>query len=245
MPCSGPRYLPAAISASAFFACASATSFVSVMTQRSFGSNCSIRSQIDVRQALGGERLLLDPARQLRDGRKRDVGVASPAAAPASLLAAHERVARRTWSRPRAPGSSASPGATFGSSATLRGPTRRSSSGAIDSPPARRRHLALGGAHRHLRELFRFGERGRRHGGARPPARSRTSAARPASSAAETTALCGSAAARHCRAEHAERSGDQELSTRVHNVTPPGKCQRFCTRTIFTQPLAVAPWTAM
>ena len=95
MPCSGPRYFPAAISASACFACASAASFVSVMTQRSFGSNCSIRCEIDVRQALGGERLLLDPARQLRHRRKRDVGVARRAAEPASLVAAHEVIARR------------------------------------------------------------------------------------------------------------------------------------------------------
>ena len=45
MPWSGPRYLPAAISASACFACASAVSVVSVMMQRSFPSNFAARSR--------------------------------------------------------------------------------------------------------------------------------------------------------------------------------------------------------
>ncbi len=76
MPCSGPRYFPAAISASACFACASASSFV----QRDDAAQLRIElldaPQIDVGQPLRGERLLLDPARQLGHRRERDVGVA-------------------------------------------------------------------------------------------------------------------------------------------------------------------------
>ena len=45
MPCSGPRYFPAAISASARRACSSASSGVSVMTHLSFGSKRSSRSR--------------------------------------------------------------------------------------------------------------------------------------------------------------------------------------------------------
>src|SRR5579864_6932769 len=43
MPCSGPRYFPAVISSSACFACFSANSRVSVITQCSLGSNSSSR----------------------------------------------------------------------------------------------------------------------------------------------------------------------------------------------------------
>ena len=112
-------------------------SFVSVMTQRSFGSNCSIRAQIDAGQALGCElpsarssATAASPARRrcrhrwpATDARRpccaRTHRATGPALAPASN--GFQRVA----------------GATSGSSATLRGPTRRSSSGAID-----RRQLA-------------------------------------------------------------------------------------------------------
>ena len=45
MPCSGPRYLPAAISRSACFACASACSSVSVMMQLIFGLSRLMRSR--------------------------------------------------------------------------------------------------------------------------------------------------------------------------------------------------------
>ena len=49
MPCSGPRYWPAAISRSACLACASARSRVSVMTQRSLGSKRCSAIEIDLR----------------------------------------------------------------------------------------------------------------------------------------------------------------------------------------------------
>ena len=75
MPCSGPRYLPAAISRSACLACASARSRVRVMTQRSLGSKRCEAVEVDVGEALGGELAGLDPARELRDGGEGDVVV--------------------------------------------------------------------------------------------------------------------------------------------------------------------------
>ena len=215
MPCSGPRYLPAAISASAFLACASASSFVSVMMQRSFGSNCSIRLQIDVRQALGGELLLLDPARQLRHRRKRDVGVARRQRTGSLLLRTNVSRAGPELS-PASTGFQRVAGAMCGSSATFRGPDAPFEKRRHRLPPARRRHLAFGGAHRHLRELFRFGEGGRRHRRARRRRRAeRRRRARRRRRRGHAGALLLTAA-RDGRAEHAERGGDQELSARVH-----------------------------
>ena len=100
MPCSGPRYFPAAISASACLRLRERD----VPRERDDAAQLRIELldpvQVDVRQALGGERLPLDPARQPRHRREGDVGVARRAAAPRRSRCARTR---------RAPGPSCSP----------------------------------------------------------------------------------------------------------------------------------------
>ena len=134
MPCSGPRYLPAAISRSAARAC----------REREVGRERDDRAElrvepldpleIDVRQSLRRQLLRLDPARELRDGREGDVGVARR----------ERHVGRRSSARidrpsgdlrarvRRRPGVQVVAGASVSSSASLRGPVRRSNSAASD-----------------------------------------------------------------------------------------------------------------
>src|SRR4029450_11493725 len=87
MPWRGPRYLPAAISASARFACSNARSRVSVMVERGFvwggAGEGEYREdlvveavaaiEVDLRQPLRRQRARLDPARLDGDRREGDV----------------------------------------------------------------------------------------------------------------------------------------------------------------------------
>ena len=132
MPCSGPRYLPAAISASAAFARASAWSRVSVMTERIFGSSRSMRAQIDLRQPLGRQlaatRSIATAASPART-RSRRLSTAAARRRPSSA-----RIDRAT-AAPAMPGSigfQSVAGASVSAIATFRGPVRRSRYGASD-----------------------------------------------------------------------------------------------------------------
>ena len=121
-------------------------------------------AQVDVRQPLGGERLLLDPARQSGHGRERDISVArgqrhagaraayEPVERRARAVAGEHGVPARRGSHVRVDGDLARPHATF--------EERRHR-----PAPALRSHLALGRAHRDLGELLCLGKGGRRHRG--------------------------------------------------------------------------------
>jgi len=71
MPWSGPRFFPAAISSSAFFAWAIASEGDDAAE---LGIELLDAAKVNLREALGGELALLDPAGELRDGGEGDVG---------------------------------------------------------------------------------------------------------------------------------------------------------------------------
>ena len=133
MPCSGPRYFPAAISASARLR----------LLERELGRErddaLELRVEapqpveVDPRQPLGGERLRLDPAREGRDGREGDVLVPRRAAGRERPCSARSGRARGPPSGRAARGSSARRARGDGSSATFFGPVRRSIVPAIAS----------------------------------------------------------------------------------------------------------------
>ena len=86
-----------------------------------------------LRQPFGGQRFALDPSRQLGDRCEGDVVVVCGQRADSVALRTKRVDARAAVICPAAPDSRAWPARPFGSIATLRGPVRRSRSGAIDA----------------------------------------------------------------------------------------------------------------
>ena len=141
------------------------------------------------------------------DGQRRRVGGA-----------AHERVARRARrSLPASTGFQRVAGATVGVERDLARPGAPLEERRHRSPPARRRHLALGRRSSSPARAFRL----RRTSPATPrgptPAPCRTSAARPASPAVAGRRRSAARSRQATAAPtHAQRRGDQELSAGVH-----------------------------
>ncbi len=170
--------------------------------------------EIDAGEAFGGQRLLLDPARELGHGCVRDVGVGRrqrhrPGCAP------HEVVACRAGALA---GEHGAPTRRRGDLRLERNFSR--SDAALDERrhrplPARGRHLSLARAHRDLGEAFRLGEGGRRDGwtgdGSGAEGRRRTRRRRR-----RRRGVLFAGAARDGCAERPQRRGNQELSACVH-----------------------------
>ena len=145
--------------------------------------------EIDVGEPRRRELLLLDPSREMRDRCERDVGVVRRQR-PGVVRAAHETIVRRTGARvPGSTGFQIVAGCTVSPIATLRGPDASLEQRRHRRSPRFRRHLALRGGHRHLRELLGFGERLRRDCRADPFAGVEGRAAHPVCSACLTPAL--------------------------------------------------------
>ena len=140
MPCSGPRYLPAAISASACFACASAESRVSVMIAAQLRIEALDAIEIDLRQPLGGELCALDPARELRDRREGDVGVARRAAGRDRSRCARSGRASGRGAGPASTGFQRVAGASVGLERDLARARPGARAAAPSTAPARGRH---------------------------------------------------------------------------------------------------------
>ena len=163
MPCSGPRYLPAAISASARRACGERE----VAGERDDAPELRVEAleplEVDAREPLGRQLARLDPARQRRRRARTRCPRRAPAAAPRRRCDAHEAVARGPTVDARGgAGFHCVAGASVRSSATLRGPVRRSYSGAIDCRQLPAACARSAGVIVHLHQLLRLGEgRGR------------------------------------------------------------------------------------
>ena len=157
MPCSGPRYLPAAISSSACLCLLQRR----VAGQRDDAAQLGIvflqACQIDVGQPLRGKLAALDPARELGDAGEGDVFVIRrqcPGIGAAENEFAAGRQLLRAWEY-RVP---AGPRGDLLGIGTLCGPTRRSYSAAIEHAPIVR---ALGQFFRlelHLHQLLCLSE---------------------------------------------------------------------------------------
>ena len=138
MPCSGPRYFPAAISRSACLRLRERDVARERDDRTQLGVVALDAVEVDLRQALRRELARLDPARELRDRTRRRCRRRSLAAAPGSS-ARTKRSAFGVGS-PATSGVQRVAGASVGSSAIFRGPVRRSSSAAIDVRQLCRRH---------------------------------------------------------------------------------------------------------
>ena len=114
-------------------------SLVTVMTHRSCRSKLFDTCEIDVRQALRGELLLFDPARQLRDRCEGDVGIVRGHCRRRAPCCARRRRASAPTRR-EAPDSSASPARIVGLERDL----PRSGRGAREAAPSIGRQVVCG-----------------------------------------------------------------------------------------------------
>ena len=216
MPCSGPRYFPAAISRIRPLRLGQR----SILRQRDDAPQLRIElfdaAQIDLRESLRGDRFLLDPARQPASPAQMRFRHPRPEELSTRPHSGRRGLARGAGAPTRA-GFHCVAGAMDGSIATLRGPTRRSRNGAIDRGQLAAAMSRSAGAHGDLRELFRLREcrRGHRRAGHRAsPERRRRSRGSGRRSSFRSLPIV--ATGDRSSGDRAHRSRDEKLPSRIH-----------------------------
>ena len=143
-----------------------------------------------MREALGGELSASRSSARAASPARTRCRRRSPAAGPGRFACERSVRGRAAARSAGASGFQRVAGATSGSSATFRGPVRRSRSAAIDRAPALGRHLALGGAHRRPARASPPRRTSPATPRARPPVPRRTSAARRAAAMMQRMRAC-------------------------------------------------------
>ncbi len=162
MPCSGPRYLPAAISASACLACCSARSVREGDDATQLGIVLAQPLQIDVGEPLGGQLALLESSPRAGVTDAKAMSSSFDGSGPGSALL---RTKRFCAGPDFSPGMTGSPDGCGSEGRLQRGfarPNPHLVQRSHRHAPVARGFGKLSWGHLHLHKLFGFGEGGRR-----------------------------------------------------------------------------------